>query len=115
MTTKLAGEKTRFFPFNKSFENQNEPGNPYRTCYLWEDVLTRDSLMDLIQNYINIQEIENTIYNPKKKQLEVEKSEALIFPRYHQRRAVRKLLDDTYQRGAGHRYLVFRCRSEVPD
>ena len=106
MTTELKGEKTRFFPFNKSFENQNEPGNPYRTCYLWEDVLTRDSLMDLIQNYINIQEIETTKYNPKKKQLEVEKNEALIFPRYHQRRAVRKLLDDTYQRGVGHRYLI---------
>ncbi len=106
MTTFLNGEKTRFFPFNKSFENQNEPGNPYRTCYLWEDVLTRDSLMDLIQNYINVQEIENTVYNPKEKQLEVKKTEALIFPRYHQRRAVRKLLDDTYQRGVGHRYLI---------
>lgn len=106
MTTKLAGEKTRFFPFNKSFENRKEPGNPYRTSYLWEDVLTRDSLLDLIQNYINVQEIENKKYDPKTRQLKIEKTEALIFPRYHQRRAVRALLDDTYLRGVGYRYLI---------
>lgn len=106
MTTKLDGEKTRFFPFNKSFENRNEPGNPYRTSYLWEDILTRDSLLDLIQNYINVQEIEQKKYDLRTRQLKIEKSEVLIFPRFHQRRAVRKLLDDTYLRGVGHRYLI---------
>lgn len=109
MTTKLDGEKTRFFPFNKTFENkgvESELGDPYRTSYLWEDILTRDSLLDLIQNYINVQEIEHKKYDARTRQLKVEKSEVLIFPRYHQRRAVRKLLDDTYLRGVGHRYLI---------
>lgn len=109
MTTKLDGEKTRFFPFNMTFENkgvESKLGDPYRTSYLWEDILTRDSLLDLIQNYINIQEIEHKKYDARTRQLKVEKSEVLIFPRYHQRRAVRKLLDDTYLRGVGHRYLI---------
>lgn len=106
MTTKLNGSSTRFFPFNKSFENLKEPGDPYRTSYLWEEVLTRDSLLDLIQNYINVQINEEKRYDASARQLKVEKSEALIFPRYHQRRAVKRLVADTFDRGVGHRYLI---------
>lgn len=110
MTTKLDEQKTRFFPFNKTYQNIDvfdEDGNdPYRTSYLWKDVLTRDSLLDLIQNYINIQEIEHKFYNPKTRAIETKTTEALIFPRYHQRRAVKALVADAKERGAGHRYLV---------
>lgn len=109
MTTRLAEDKTRFFPFNKTYQNINvfdEDGDPYRTSYLWKDVLTRESLLDLIQNYINIQEIEHKFYNPKTRAIETKTTEALIFPRYHQRRAVKKLLADAKARGAGHRYLI---------
>ena len=107
MTTCLNGEKTRFFPFNKTFENQGVVSpSGYRTSYLWEDVLRKDSLLDLIQNYINVQMNEEKVYNEKTGRIDTVKSEALIFPRYHQRRAVRKLVADTAARGAGHRYLV---------
>lgn len=107
MTTKLADDKTRFFPFNKCFENRGvESVSGYRTSYLWEDVLSKDSLLDLIQNYINVQENEEKVYDEKTGKLEVKKSEALIFPRYHQRRAVQKLVSDARKKGAGHRYLI---------
>lgn len=107
MTTRLAGEKTRFFPFNQCFENRRvESASGYRTSYLWEDVLSKESLLDLIQNYINIQESEEKIYNEKTGKLETAKDIALIFPRYHQRRAVKKLVAHAKQNGAGHRYLI---------
>ncbi|MCF0201320.1 MAG: type I restriction endonuclease subunit R, partial [Bacteroidales bacterium] len=107
MTTRLADEKTRFFPFNKCYQNIGvESKSGYRTAYLWEDVLRRDSLLDLLQNYIEVQVNEEKVYNDKTGQLETRKEEALIFPRYHQRRAVQKLVAHSQQHGAGHRYLI---------
>lgn len=107
MTTRLDGENTRFFPFNKTFENigvKSESG--YRTSYLWEDVLRRDSLLDLLQNFMTVQVDIEKEYNAVKKELKNKVSEALIFPRYHQRRAVHRLVDDVLEKGAGHTYLV---------
>ncbi len=107
MTTRLDGDKTRFFPFNKTYENQgvrSESG--YRTSYIWEDVLRRDSLLDLIQNFMTLQVNSEKKYNVGKGKFDVETSEALIFPRYHQRRAVHRLVDDVQKKGAGHTYLV---------
>lgn len=70
------------------------------------DVLRRDSLLDLIENYINIQTTEEKEYNEKSRSIEVKKNTSLIFPRYHQRRAIRKLTADLLERGVGHRYLI---------
>lgn len=107
MTTHLAGDKTRFFPFNQCFENRGvESVSGYRTSYLWEDVLSKDSLLDLIQNYINIQITEEKEYDEKSRKLVTKKNEALIFPRYHQRRAVKRLVAHAKANGAGHRYLI---------
>ena len=107
MTTRLDGEKTRFFPFNKCYQNRGvESKSGYRTSYLWEDVLSRDSLLDLLQNYIAEQTNEEKVYNERTGKLETKKEEALIFPRYHQRRAVSKLVEHTKRKGAGHRYLI---------
>jgi len=111
MTTRLAGEKTRFFPFNKFFENKPPEGVEYpqetvRTEYLWRDVLRKDSLLDLIQNYILVQENEEKKYDPKTGSLKTEKSQAMIFPRYHQRRVVWRLLAELKEKGVGHRYLI---------
>lgn len=107
MTTRLDGENTRFFPFNKTYENigvKSESG--YRTSYMWEEVLRRDSLLDLLQNFMTVQVNSEKKYNAAKKKFEEEISEALIFPRYHQRRAVHRLVDDVQEKGAGHTYLV---------
>lgn len=106
MTTRLAGRSTRFFPFNTSYANENLEVTGYKTSYLWEDLLRKDSLIDLIQNYITLQDSEELAYNEKTQKLESKKSTALIFPRYHQRRAVRKLIDDIRENGAGRRYLI---------
>lgn len=116
MTTKLDGDNTNFFPFNQCFENREEDEEAqkrriaahlgYRTYYIWEDVLRMDNLMDLIQNFINVQVSSERFYNEKKRQFDEKVSEALIFPRFHQRRAVHKLVKDVKARGAGHRYLI---------
>ena len=107
MTTRLDGDHTRFFPFNKTFANIGVTSpSGYRTSYIWEDVLRRDSLLDLIQNFMTVQVSGEKKYNAAKRRFEVETSEALIFPRYHQRRAVHRLVDDAISRGAGHNYLV---------
>lgn len=116
MTTKLDGDKTNFFPFNRCFENREEDEEAqkkrieaklgYRTYYIWEDVLRRDNLMDLIQNFINVQVTSERYYDERKRKFDEKVSEALIFPRFHQRRAVHKLVNDVKARGAGHRYLI---------
>ena len=109
MTTRLDGTNTRFFPFNVEYANigvKPMDNSGYRTSYMWYDVLRRDNLLDLLQNFITLQVDKEKVYNPKKRQLEDEVSESLIFPRFHQRRAVHKLVADVTNRGAGHCYLI---------
>ena len=65
MTTKLAGEKTRFFPFNMTYANDKTESIGYKTSYLWMDVLSRDNLLDLVQNFINLQTVEEKYYNER--------------------------------------------------
>ena len=98
MTTKHNGINTYFLPFNKG--NNGGKGNPvgnstYRTSYLWEEVLQKDSLLDIVQRFIHLQEDKK---NPKKS--------VMIFPRYHQLDVVRKLVADVYANGTGHNYLI---------
>ena len=96
MTTKLAGDKTFFLPFNRGSNgagNDGGKGNPpnpdgYPTDYLWKDVFQVDSMMDIIQKFISLQ------------------GNKLIFPRYHQLDVVRKLIADVRANGAGHNYLI---------
>ncbi|NOQ50701.1 MAG: DEAD/DEAH box helicase [Desulfuromonadaceae bacterium] len=104
MTTRLAGNKTRFLPFNKDSEN---PVNPhgFRTHYLWEDILQPDTLLDLLENYLHVQTNTKKVYG-KSGKLEEKRSEALIFPRYHQFDVVRNLLAKVKNEGEGHSYLI---------
>ncbi len=96
MTTRLAGDKTYFLPFNQGSNgagNDCGKGNPesatgYPTEYLWKDVFRADSMMDIIQKFISLQ------------------GKKLIFPRFHQLDVVRKLIADVRQNGAGHNYLI---------
>jgi type I restriction enzyme R subunit len=104
MCTELKGKDTFFLPFNKDLIN--EDANGYATSYLWEDVLRKDSLLDLIQNYINIQINKEKYYDIKTKELKEKKKEVLIFPRFHQRRAVQALLKAIKEDGVGSKYLI---------
>lgn len=106
MTTRLAGTATHFLPFNKGCDGGagNPPdahGRNYRTAYLWEEVLQRDSLLDLLARFLHLQ-IDERITDDGKKV----KKESLIFPRYHQLQAVRALVAASATEGTGNNYLV---------
>lgn len=106
MTTKLDGPNTVFLPYNMAYANIGVKSEGYRTDYLWKDVLRRDSVIDLVSHYVNLHTEKKKTYDKQTGQLKEEESTILIFPRWHQRRAVKKLLADVTERGAGHNYLI---------
>ena len=100
MCTHLKGKDSWFLPFNKGFnDGAGNPPNPsgLKTAYLWEEVLTKRGLTDIIENYAQVVEEKDDKGRKKYKQ---------IFPRYHQLDVVRKLLGDAQANGAGKRYLI---------
>src|SRR5262249_39135569 len=97
MTTKLDNSKTRFLPFNRDLKNPPIKDN-FATAYLWEDVLRADSLLDLLQNYLHLEE--------KKDEETGKVTTSLIFPRYHQLDCVRELLRGIRKVGTGENYLI---------
>ena len=104
MATRLSWEKTFFLPFNKGCDGGK--GNPdnsdgLKTAYLWEEILRKDSLMDILKKFVFIEtqekkDIDGNIYT----------SETIIFPRYHQLDAVRKMEADAKEKRVGTNYLV---------
>ena len=106
MTTRLAGSATHFLPFNKGdgggAGNPADPqGRSYRTAYLWEEALARDSLLDLLARFLHLQVDEKRDDQGRKV-----KTEQMVFPRYHQLQAVRLLVESARTEGPGHNYLV---------
>jgi len=105
VTTKLTGASTLFLPFNRGkFGGAgNAPVPPtrqgYATAYLWEETWARDSVLDLIRQFIH--EVEEEDDKGKKTGRRF-----LIFPRYQQLDCVRNLVADARERGAGQRYLI---------
>jgi len=103
MTTKLDGSKTYWLPFNKGDNNgKGNPLNPdgYRTAYLWEEILVKDSWLDIIKNFIHLQTEEVVIES------KIYKKEKLIFPRYHQLSVVREINKKVLEVGVGKNYLI---------
>ncbi len=105
VTTHLAGGRTRFLPFNQGkFGGAGNPPVPptrkgYATAYLWEETWARDSVLDLIRQFI--QEVEEEDEKGRKTG-----KRFLIFPRYQQLDAVRRLVAHARGAGAGQRYLI---------
>ncbi|MBS3788115.1 type I restriction endonuclease subunit R, partial [Candidatus Bipolaricaulota bacterium] len=102
MTTELDGENTQFLPFNKGYKNgAGNPPNPsgYRSNYFWKYLLSKDSVLGLVENFIHEFEerTEDEDGIPEQK---------LIFPRYHQLNSVRELLSDAKHNGVGNNYLI---------
>jgi len=100
MCTRLQGKDSWFLPFNKGFnQGAGNPPNPngLKTAYLWEEVLTKAGLTDIIENYAQVVEEKDDRGRKRQKQ---------IFPRYHQLDVVRKLLADAQAHGVGKRYLI---------
>ena len=106
MTTRLESAQTYFLPFNQGSNgagNVGGQGNPlnengYDTSYLWEKVLCKDKILEIIHKYLHLQVERN-----KKGEI---KSERMIFPRYHQLDVVTKLLTDVKKNGSGQNYLI---------
>jgi len=101
MTTHLRGGATHFLPFNKGWNGG--AGNPeregFKTAYLWEEIWGRDSLLEIIDHFLRTIEVEDD--NGKKTG-----QKALIFPRYHQLDAVRRMVTHAHNNGPGTNYLV---------
>lgn len=105
MTTQLNRDKTFFLPFNRG--NNGGKGNPivyndYRTSYLWNDILQKDSLLDILFRfvYVNQEDIQDSSGEI------IDKKETVIFPRYHQLDVVRKIEADVNEKGVGQNYLI---------
>ena len=110
MATKLDGNKTYWLPFNKGFnKGKGNPPNPtgYKTDYLWNEILQKDSWLDIVQRFIHLQTEEIEIdLSADKAGGKTFKKEKLIFPRYHQLDVVRKITADSKIAGSGKNYLV---------
>lgn len=107
MTTQLKGDDTFFLPFNRG--NNRGAGNPpveenWKTHYLWDEVLQADSLLDILQRFIHLEITEKSVKTPTG--VRSVRKEVMIFPRYHQLDAVRKLVSHAAEHGSGHNYLV---------
>lgn len=101
MCSMLAGKSSWFLPFNKG--NNGGKGNPVnpnglKIAYLWEDVLTKHSLSNIIEDFAQV--VEEKDEETGKNKIKV------IWPRYHQLDVVRRLLKETKEKGVGHRFLI---------
>ncbi|MDO0808201.1 type I restriction endonuclease subunit R [Xanthomonas campestris] len=107
MTTRLKGRETMFLPFNRGHVhgagNPPVPGN-WKTHYLWDEVLNADSLLDILQRFMHLEIKERQIATDKG--VRTVRKETMIFPRYHQLDAVRRLVGHARSHGSGHNYLV---------
>lgn len=99
--THLQGKESWFLPFNRGWnDGAGNPPNPdgLKTAYLWQQILTRSGLTDILENYAQVIE--------RKDDKTGRKSQQQIWPRFHQLDMVRRLLADVAQNGPGHRYLI---------
>ena len=99
--THLQGKSSWFLPFNRGWnDGAGNPPNPngLKTDYLWREVLTRQSLTNILENYAQVVEAKDEKTGRKKK--------TQVWPRYHQLDVVRRLLADAGTRGVGQRYLI---------
>ena len=96
----LTGKTSWFLPFNQGWNSgAGNPPNPHglKTDYLWKQVLVRDSLANIIENFTQVVEEEDEKGKKRRKQ---------VFPRFHQLRTVRALLYRSREAGVGKRYLI---------
>lgn len=109
MCTELCGKSSWFLPFNKGVNGgAGNPANPtgIRTSYLWEDILGKHSLSDILENYAQVVKKKKRVKDKKTgKKKDVEK-ELVIWPRYHQLDVVRQMLDATRKGGVGQKFLI---------
>ena len=102
VTTHLQGQATRFLPFDRG--NNGGAGNPpdmlsFPTAYLWEETWAPDSVLNLVERFVHVIDVENDRGRPTGEK-------RVVFPRYHQLDCVRRLVDDAREHGPGRKYLI---------
>lgn len=105
MTTRLAGNDTRFLPFNRGHAGRaGNPPNPegHATAYLWENVLQRDTWLNILGKFVHVQVDKAKDATTGR----VRRTSQIVFPRYHQHDAVSRVLADAKLHGPGRRYLI---------
>lgn len=109
MTTKITGASTYFLPFNRGNgegintgkgNRLNEAG--FGVSYMWEDILTKDTILELLSKFVFVERIEKEEFNTGKKK----KSENIIFPRYHQLDCLRQTLGSVVENHTSLNYLI---------
>lgn len=103
MTTRLLRKSTYFLPFNLGYmHGAGNPPNPngHKTAYLWEKILQKDVLLDILARFMHL-EVEEKEVGSK-----TIRKETMIFPRYHQLDAVNRMVMDAKVRGVGQNYLI---------
>jgi len=107
MTTRLAGDKTHFLPFNRGAldggaGNPPASGGKSASAYLWEEIFERDNLLAILGRFMHV----DTKSSRDPISGEVKRSTTLLFPRFHQWDAVTRLTQGVTTEGPGHRYLI---------
>jgi type I restriction enzyme R subunit len=116
LTTRLAGAKTRFLPFNMgtggpgSIGGAGNPATPadvdYKVSYLFEQVWQRDNWLDLLHRYLHVEDEAAKAGKAPRYRPGAAHTQPLIFPRFHQWDAVRKMTAHAARHGAGENYLI---------
>ena len=112
MTTRLAGDGTRFLPFNRGSNpgavgcGAGNPQHPsgYRSGYFWQEVLERERFLDILGSYLFVERREEKVEDGQGAR--TVKRENVIFPRYHQLDAVGRLVAAAGSEGPGRNYLI---------
>ncbi len=107
MTTRLAGPKTVFLPFNQGTGGPGQPGgagNPgdpdgHPTSYVWREVWDRDRWLELIQRFVHVERSDDATSSAAR-------SPAIVFPRYHQWHVVVECQAHARVHGPGQSYLI---------
>lgn len=113
MATRLNGQKTFFLPFNRGSapgEIECGKGNPihlsgHRSGYFWEDILEKESFLDIVGSFIFLETGEETVDDGIGGRKKITK-ETMIFPRFHQLDSVRNLIKAAKKEQSGNNYLI---------
>jgi type I restriction enzyme R subunit len=106
MTTELKGKDTFFLPFNKSLRNEETQSDGYKVEYLWKEILTPTSILDILENFVLYTEVSDTEWSDEKNKVIEKKKNVLVFPRYHQLDVIRKLKNQVTIDDVGNNYLI---------
>ncbi|MCP1384062.1 type I restriction endonuclease subunit R [Runella salmonicolor] len=105
MTSKLSGAETKFLPYNRDIVNPTVDDG-YKVSYLWKEVLTPNSILDIIENFVLETTESEKEWDDKSGRVIEKKKDLLIFPRYHQLDVIRNLRKQIKAEGIGKYYLI---------